>query len=102
MLRRPVYVLIAGVALLLLASLVLVHGVGAPSNPLRGSIQAQSDFAPHTGTFKIVDPVTEQCRQITFSNVTAEIIETRKSCGPESSSRSGGRLDVIKRSFLHP
>jgi hypothetical protein len=79
-----------------------VHGVGSPSNPFRGSIQAQSDFDPHTGTFRVVDPVTEQCRQITFSNVTAQIIETSKSCGREGGSRSGGRLDVIKRSFLNP
>jgi hypothetical protein len=102
MLSRPVYILITGGALLLLASLALVRGVAPIPYLARGSIQSQSDMETATGTFRIVDPVTEQCRQIVFSNVTAKIIETSKSCGSEKSAHAGGRLEGIKRSFFTP
>src|SRR5262249_43942226 len=101
MLSRPVYILITAVAVLLLASLALVRGFFP--GLARGSIQSLSDGDVETGTFMIVDPVTEHCRQIVFSNVTAKIIETSKSCGRENSARAGGgRLDGIKRSFFTP
>jgi len=98
MLSRPVYIMIAGVALLLLVSLALVRGIVPLPYMARGP-QTQSDMDTATGTFRIVDPVTDECRQIVFSNATVKIIETSKSCGREKSAHAGGRLEGIKGRF---
>jgi hypothetical protein len=99
-----VSILIGGTVVLVGASLLLVR-LGLPFLPgfALDSTHTMEGFDPRVATFTVRDPITQQCRQVTFRNDTTELVETSLHCdgrpAANAANSSAGRLGVLKKAF---
>jgi hypothetical protein len=100
---RRISILVGGTVVLIGASLLLVR-LGLPFLPgfALDSTHTMEGFDPRVATFTVRDPITQQCRQVTFRNDTTELVETSGRCDGHPSANaatSANRLGVLRKSF---